>query len=290
VRNADWSFTNAMPGKEKSPPSRLGLVAGYGSFPLELAASLQSQGVEVHTVAAREETFPEIERYSASTYWLHVGKLGGMIRAFKAANVDAIIFAGKVRKLHLFHNFRPDLTAIKTLARIPDRKDDTLMNAIADEVIKAGIKVLPQTEYAGEMLAGEGSLFGPKPTKADFHDMDFGYIQARGIAALDIGQTVVVQDCAVLAVEAIEGTDEAIARGGSMGSGKAVVVKVAKPRQDLRFDVPAIGPDTLEAMHASGCKVLAIESGKTLILERQKTKEVARRYEISVLGICGDSV
>jgi len=290
VHNAVWSCINAMPGNEKSPPSRLGLVAGYGSFPLELAASLQSQGVEVHTVAAREETFPEIEHYSASTCWLHVGKLGGMIQAFRAANVDAIIFAGKVRKLHLFRNFRPDLTAIKTLARIPDRKDDTLMNAIADEVIKAGIKVLPQTQYAGEMLAGKGPLFGPKLTREVIHDIDFGNIQARGIAALDIGQTVVVQDRAVLAVEAIEGTDEAIARGGSMGNGKAVVIKVAKPNQDLRFDVPAIGPDTIETMQASGCKVLAIESGKTLILERQKTKKVAQQHGISVFGMHSDTV
>jgi len=279
-----------MPDKKDTLPSRLGLVSGYGSFPLELAASLQRQGVEVHTVAAREETSSEIERYSASTCWLHVGQLGGMIRAFKAANIDAIIFAGKVRKLHLFRNFRPDFAAIKTLARIPDRKDDTLMNAIADEVIKAGIRVLPQTMYAGDMLAGEGLLFGSKPDKDAFHDMDFGYIQARGIAALDIGQTVVVQDRAVLAVEAIEGTDEAIQRGGSMGSGKAVVVKVAKPRQDLRFDVPAIGPDTLEAMHAFGCKVLAIEAGKTLILERRKVEEIAGQYEISVFGLQGAAV
>jgi len=274
-------------GKKEAPVSRLGLVAGHGSFPLELAASLQRQGVEIHTVAAREETFPEIERYSTSTCWLHVGQLGGMIRVFKAAGVNAIVFAGKVRKLHLFRNFRPDLTAIKTLAKIPDRKDDTLMNAIADEIIKAGIKVLPQTEFAGEMLAGEGLLFGPKPAKSSFHDVDFGYIQARGIAALDIGQTVVVQDRAVLAVEAIEGTDEAITRGGSMGNGKAVVIKVAKPDQDLRFDVPAIGPDTLETMHASGCSMLAIESGKTLILERQKINEIARRYRISVFGMRG---
>ncbi len=285
MRSADWLFTNAMQGKKNPLPSGLGLVAGYGSFPLELAASLQKQGVKVHTVAAREETFPEIERYSVSTCWLHVGQLGGMIRAFKSAKVDAIVFAGKVRKLHLFRNFRPDLTAIKILAKIPDRKDDTLMNAIADEVIKAGIKVLPQTEFAGEMLSGEGLLFGPKLSKSSFHDMDFGYIQARGIAVLDIGQTVVVRNGAVLAVEAIEGTDEAIRRGGSMGNGEAVVVKVAKPNQDLRFDVPAIGPDTLEAMHASGCNVLAIDAGKTLLLERRKIKEVARRYRISVFGI-----
>jgi len=270
---------------KQAPVSRLGLVAGHGSFPLELAASLQSQGVEVHTVAAREETFPEIERYSTSTCWLHVGQLGGMIRAFKLAGVDAIVFAGKVRKLHLFRNFRPDLTAIKTLARIPDRKDDTLMNAIADELTKAGIRVLPQTEFAGEMLAEEGLLFGPKLAKTSFHDMDFGSVQARGIAALDIGQTVVVQNRAVLAVEAIEGTDEAIARGGSMGNGKAVVVKVAKPMQDLRFDVPAIGPDTLEVMHTSGCTVLAIEAGKTLILDRHKVREVAQYHAISVFGM-----
>ena len=210
-----------------------------------------------------------------------------MIRAFKGAGVDAIVFAGKVRKLHLFRNFRPDFTAIKTLAKMPDRKDDTLMNAIANELIKAGIKVLPQTEFAGEMLAGEGLLIGPKPAKASFQDMDFGYVQARGIAALDIGQTIVVQDGAVLAVEAIEGTDEAIARGGAMGNGKAVVVKVAKPVQDLRFDVPAIGPDTLEIMHTSGCKVLAIEAGKTLILSRRKMREVAQRHGISVFGMRG---
>lgn len=276
-----------MSDKEGVPIPRLGLVAGYGSFPLELAASLQSRGVEVHTVAAREETSPEIERYSTSTCWLHVGQLGGMIRAFKGAGVDAIVFAGKVRKLHLFRNFRPDFTAIKTLAKMPDRKDDTLMNAIANELIKAGIKVLPQTEFAGEMLAGEGLLIGPKPAKASFQDMDFGYVQARGIAALDIGQTIVVQDGAVLAVEAIEGTDEAIARGGAMGNGKAVVVKVAKPVQDLRFDVPAIGPDTLEIMHTSGCKVLAIEAGKTLILSRRKMREVAQRHGISVFGMRG---
>jgi len=285
--NVDWLCTNAMPDKKACPPSRLGLVSGYGSFPLELAASLQKQGVEIHTVATREETFPEIERYSASICWLHVGQLGGMIRAFKAANVDAIIFAGKVRKLHLFRNFRPDLTAIRTLAKIPDRKDDTIMNAIADEVTMAGIKVLSQVEYAGEMLAGAGLLLGPGISKAAFNDMDFGSIQAHGIAALDIGQTVVVQDRAVLAVEAIEGTDATIHRGGSMGNGKAVVVKVAKPNQDLRFDVPAIGPDTIESMHTSGCGVLAVEAGKTLVLERHKMAKLARRYKISVFGLQG---
>ncbi len=276
-----------MPDSRNALPDRLGLVAGFGSFPLELAASLKRQGVELHTVAAREETSPEIERLSDSVTWLHVGKLGGMIRAFRDAGVSRIIFAGKVRKLHLFRNFRPDLTAIRTLARLPDRKDDTLMLAIVEELARAGIEVLPQTRYAGDLLAGEGPLFGPKPPRSAFRDMDFGYIQARGIAALDIGQTVVVQDGAVLAVEAIEGTDEAIARGGGLGSGKACVVKVAKPNQDLRFDVPAIGAATIEVMHAAGCRTLAVEAGKTLILERAKVAELARKHGISVFGLKG---
>lgn len=268
-------------------PAKLGLMAGYGSFPLELASHLKARGVEIHTVAAREETSPEIEQYSASTCWLHVGKLGGMIRAFQSAGVNQMIFAGKVQKLHLFRNFRPDLTAIKTLALLPDRRDDTILNAIACELEKNGIEVLPQTRYAGDMLAGEGHLFDPKPSKSLSHDMAFGFAQARGIAALDIGQTVVVQEGAVLAVEAIEGTDEAIKRGGALGNGKVVVVKVAKPNQDLRFDVPAIGPDTLEAMHASGCTLLVVESGKTLILERTEVKRCAAMHGISVFGMRG---
>jgi len=265
-------------------PSSVGLMAGYGAFPLELAKSLQSRGVAVHTVAAREETSPEIEQYSASVCWLHVGQLGGMIKTFKKAGVESMLFAGKVQKLHLFRNFRPDLTAIKTLALLPDRRDDTIMNAIADEVAKAGIIVRSQVEFSGEMLAGEGHLFGPKPSARALKDITFGYRQAAGIAALDIGQTVVVRHGAVLAVEAIEGTDETIKRGGGLARNHAVVVKVAKPEQDLRFDVPAFGADTIETMHASGCAVLAVQAGITLMIEKQKIAGLADKYGISIYG------
>ena len=273
-----------MTTKTDTLPTRLGLVAGYGAFPIELAEALQNQGFEVHTVAAREETFPDIEKVSASTCWLHVGQLGGMIKAFKAAGIESVIFAGKVQKLHLFRNFRPDLTAIKALALLPDRRDDTIMLAIVGLLAKAGIEVRSQVEYAGEMLAGEGHLFGPKPGRDMMQDIRFGYTQANGIAALDIGQTVVVQQGAVLAVEAIEGTDEAIRRGGGLGNGKATVVKVGKPKQDLRFDVPAFGPDTLETMHASGCKALAVQAGITLMIDRHRIAELADRYRISIYG------
>jgi len=265
-------------------PTSIGLMAGYGAFPLELAKSLQARGIAVHTVAAREETFPEIEQYCASTCWLHVGQLGGMIKAFKTAGVESMVFAGKVQKLHLFRNFRPDLTAIKTLALLPDRRDDTIMNAITNEVAKAGIIVRSQVEFAGDMLAGEGLLFGPKPSAKVRDDIAFGYRQAAGIAALDIGQTVVVRHGAVLAVESIEGTDEAIRRGGGFGNGKAVVVKVAKPSQDLRFDVPAFGADTLETMHASGCATLAVQADLTLMIEKQRIAELAKKYAITVYG------
>jgi len=193
-----------------------------------------------------------------------------------------------VRKLHLFRNFRPDFTAMKGLLRLKDRRDDAILNTIADLLAESGLTLIDQTLYAGDMLAGDGHLAGPD-AKRRAKDIIFGFEQAKGIAALDIGQTIVVQDQAVLAVEAIEGTDEAIKRGGCLArgkskQGKAVVIKVAKPNQDLRFDVPAVGPSTLETMHASGCTLLAVEAAKTLIIERQRFLELADQYGISVYG------
>jgi hypothetical protein len=262
----------------------IGLIAGYGMFPLEVIGQLKARGYIVHVVAAKEETSPDIEAVADSVCWLHVGQIGGMIKALQKAGVREVIMAGKVRKLHLFRNFRPDLVALGALLRLPDRKDDTLMLEITRLLAEGGIHLRSQVALAGDMLAGEGHLFGPKASKSVLQDMSFGSTQARGIAALDIGQTVVVQQGAVLAVEAIEGTDEAIQRGGTLGNGKAVVVKVAKPQQDLRFDVPAIGPDTLRTMHEHGCVALAIQAGTTLLIERHKLAELARQWRISIYG------
>jgi len=238
----------------------------------------------VHVVAAREETSPDIEALAASICWLHVGQIGGMIKALKRAGVEQVVMAGKVRKLHLFRNFRPDLTAMRGLMRLKDRRDDSILNTIADLLAEAGLTLIDQTRYAGEMLAASGHLAGPS-ANGRVKDMRFGFEHAKAIAGLDIGQTVVVQDQSVLAVEAIEGTDEAIGRGGSLGSGKAAVIKVAKPAQDLRFDVPAVGPDTLEVMRKAGCTLLACEAGKTLMIERERFLELATHYAISVYGI-----
>ena len=269
-------------------PNKIGLIAGYGHFPLELAAELNAAGLEVHAVAAREETSPELEGCVASICWLHVGQVGGMIKAFQKAGVERVVMAGKVRKLHLFRNFRPDLTAVKGLLRLKDRRDDSILTTIADLLAEEGLTLIPQTLYAGQMLAGDGHLGGPAAKKC-LPEIRFGYGQAKGVAGLDIGQTVIVQDQAVLAVEAIEGTDEVIRRGGSLGNGRAAVIKVAKPDQDLRFDVPAVGPDTLAVMHESGCTLLAVESGKTLIIERQRFFALAKQFGISVYGYAGES-
>ncbi|MCF7821451.1 MAG: UDP-2,3-diacylglucosamine diphosphatase LpxI [Mariprofundaceae bacterium] len=253
-----------------------------------MAEELNRLGYEVHAVAVREETSSRIESLTASTCWLHVGQIGSMIKAFRHAGVTEVIMAGKVRKLLLFRNFRPDFVALKGLLTLPDRKDDSIMIAVTNILADAGISVLSQVMHAGKMMASQGHLFGPKMSRKNIADMKFGFIHAKGIAGMDIGQTVVVQDLAVLAVEAIEGTDEAIKRGGALGNGKAVVIKVAKPEQDFRFDVPAFGPDTLEVMHASGCSALAVEAGSTLMLERHRIGELAQQYGISVYGMNRD--
>jgi UDP-2,3-diacylglucosamine hydrolase len=269
----------------KEHPGCLGLVAGYGEFPLELVRAFKEAGLVVHVVAVHEETSPQIEEMADSVCWLHVGQVGGMIRAFKQTGVSEVVLAGKVRKLHLFRNFRPDLTAITALMKLKDRRDDTIMMAVIDLLAKEGMTVIPQTRYAQSMLAGSGHLCGPKPDKGMLQDAAFGFTQAKGIAALDIGQTVAVRDQAVLAVEAIEGTDAAIRRGGELGGSRVTIVKVAKPEQDQRFDVPAVGPDTLEAMAASGCICLAVESGLTLLLQRARLADLAKQHRITVVGI-----
>ena len=264
---------------------KIGLIAGYGAFPLEVVRALNLQGFEVHVVAAKEETSPEIETVAASVCWLHVGKIGGMIKALQRAGVERVVMAGKVQKLHLFRNFRPDFVAVKALMGLKDRRDDTLMLKVVDLLADAGIRVESQVRYVPSMVAQEGLIFGAPLNKKQHVEIAFGVPQACAIAALDIGQTVVVQDTAVLAVEAIEGTDEAVKRGGALGNGQACVVKVAKPNQDLRFDVPAIGPDTLHTMVASGCTTLAVQAGCTLLIEQEQLPDLAKKLGISVYGV-----
>jgi len=264
---------------------RIGLLAGYGLFPVELATSLKNHGYTVHVAAIKEEASEVIETVADSITWMQVGQIATLIKTMQKHEVTELIFAGKVHKLHLFRNFRPDLLAAKILLQVKDFKDDSLMLGIVGALADKGITVRSQLEFTDDMIAGEGHLFGPKPSKQQLKDMHFGFPQAKHIAGLDIGQTIVVKNEAVLAVEAIEGTDQAIKRGGELGGGGATVVKVAKPDQDARFDVPAMGVGTLEFMAASGCTSIGIEAGHTLLIEKDKLDEAAKRLKISVVGI-----
>lgn len=268
-----------------SVDKRIGLLAGYGVFPMELAQALKNEGFSVHVVAIKEEASPAIESIVDSVKWLSVGQIKGLIKTMQQHQVSDLIFAGKVQKLHLFRNFKPDILAAKILLKIKDKRDDSLMLGIVDALAEEGITVGSQVAYAKAMLADEGHLFGPKPSKQQLKDMAFGFPQAKHIAGLDIGQTIVVKDEAVLAVEAIEGTDQAIQRGGQLGGKASTVVKVAKPNQDPRFDVPAMGVGTLEFMAKSGCTSIAIEAEKTLLIEKDRLADIAKKLKISVVGM-----
>jgi len=270
------------------PTETIGLIAGYGRFPLIAAEILRAQGKRVVAAAVREEATPALEEKVDAIEWLPVGKLDAARKFFQENHCKKLLMAGKVRKIHLFRNFSPDLKAAFLLASLPDWRDDTILSAIADFFQKNGMPLMSQLELARELVAPQGVIVGRRPGRRVMQAIRFGFRQAKAIAGLDIGQSVVVERGAVLAVEAIEGTDAAIRRGGELGSGDAIVVKVAKPAQDPRFDVPAVGPDTIRAMAASGCRWLALEAGWVLLLDREEMLQEAKKAGISIIGVGED--
>ena len=261
----------------------IGLIAGGGQFPILFARAARSQGVQVVAVLLRGEADkklePEVESYS----WISLGKLGQMIETFQTAGVSEAAMAGTVAKTKLFSRIRPDWKAVKLLARMLHKKDDALLRALADELEAHGIQIRPSTLFLPELLAPQGVLTRRKPSTKERRDIEFGWNLAKGIGVLDIGQCLVVKDQAVLAVEAIEGTDETILRGGRLGRERAVVVKASKPIQDMRFDVPAVGLQTVETMKKVGASVLVIESGRTLIFDREEMIEAANKARIAIV-------
>src|SRR3990172_172175 len=242
----------------------IGLIAGAGEMPFIWARAARGKGAEVIAVAIAEEARKGLDGI--------VSQLHSFI-------------VGKVNKSLIFKDIKFDLKAITLMARLKDRKDDTIMLAIVDELKKEGIDVIEQTIFLEEMMPGPGILSKRKPTREEMADIEFGLEMAKGIAGLDIGQTVVVKDKAVMAVEAIEGTDEAIRRGGALGRGGIVVVKVAKPNQDLRFDIPTVGIDTLKAMLDSGGKALALEANKTFLVDMEDVIKEADRNGIAIVAV-----
>jgi DUF1009 family protein len=267
--------------------SVLGLIAGQGAFPLAVARSAARAGRRVACVAFRELTDPGISGLVSQVTWIHPGEVSVALAAFQAAQVRDAVMAGRVPKAALFRDpdaLHLDGQARAVIAQLADRRDDTILGAVAAYLESLGIRLLPQWAPAPDLLAPEGPLGARDLTPEERADVEFALPIARQMGALDIGQTIAVKDGVVLAVEAVEGTNDAIRRAGAFSAG-ARVVKVAKPQQDPRFDVPTVGPGTLEVLIEAKASALAIEAGATVVLEREALLRAADAHGIAVVGV-----
>jgi UDP-2,3-diacylglucosamine hydrolase len=266
---------------------KIGLIAGNGEFPLEFAKAAKRQGLTVVAVAHEGETQPELAQWTDTIVWIKVGQLGKLIKAFQEHGVRDVLMAGGIKKTRLFDGGLPDLRGAALLARMLAKKDDSILRAVAEELESEGITVRESTLYLDSLLAPPGVLTKRKPSKDEWKDIAFGWQMAKEIGRLDIGQTVVVKDQAVLAVEAIEGTDEAIRRGGKLCREGAVVVKICKPQQDLRFDLPATGLQTVRSMAEVKASCLAIEAGRTIMIQQEAVLNEANAAGITIVALDG---
>ena len=268
-----------------STPETLLIIAGNGRYPFQLAEAARRRGVKRLCAAAFEnETDPALAGLVDDLRWLRVGQLGKLVSYAKETGARQAIMAGQIAPKNLF-DLRPDFAALLVLAKLKERNAETLFGAVADQLAKAGVELLPATTFLEDFLAPEGHFAGPTPRRRTNDDVAFGLRIAKEVSRLDIGQTVVVRNGTVLAVEGFEGTNEAIKRGAALGRGQAVAVKVSKQNQDFRFDVPVIGPLTLEAGASAGLSSLAIEAGRTLLVEPDRLRTLANEHKISIIGV-----
>jgi len=264
---------------------KIGIIAGGGQFPLLFAKAARKQGLSVYAAAHQGETDEALVGYVNRLQWVKLGQLGKIIDFFKHEGVQKTVFLGSITKTNIFRDVRPDLKGIGLWNKINIKQDDAILRAVADRLGKDGIEVVSSTGYVPELLFPKGVLTRKKPTKEQKKDIVFGWQIARSLGRLDIGQCVVVRNQTVLAVEAIEGTDAAIHRGGSLGKEKTVVVKQRKPNQDLRFDLPAVGSKTIETMIAVNAAVLAVEAGYALFFDKEAVIRAADDAGIVVVGV-----
>ncbi len=265
--------------------SPLGLIAGNGRFPFLVAQAARRAGRRVVAVAVREEAAAELESEVDECHWVGLGQLGRCISVLKGAGVQEAVMAGQVKHRQLFSGVLPDLTLLATLARVVTKNTDSLIGAVADTLADSGIKLLASTELLTEELAREGAMTKRKPSSDEHKDIAYGERIARALAGMDLGQAVAVKERAAVALEAMEGTDEMIRRAGRIAGAGVTVVKVSKPGQDMRFDVPVVGVATLETMKDCGAAVLAVDANKTLMIERAKVIERADTLKIAIWGL-----
>jgi DUF1009 family protein len=265
---------------------KYGLIAGNGRFPFMVLEGARREGVEMVVAAIKEETDPAIERHAARVEWVGVGQLGRLIAFFEREGVTHAVMAGQVKHVQIFRlSAVPDLRMVRMLARLTIQNTDSLIGAVADELAGEGIELVESTIFLGPFLPPPGVLTKRAPSKAEEADIAYGIEVAREVARLDLGQTIVVKDRAVVAVEAMEGTDATIRRAGELARKPPIsVVKVAKPNQDMRFDVPVIGPRTIQAMVDARASALSITAGKTLLIDRDDLLALADRAKIAVVA------
>ncbi len=265
---------------------KVGLIAGSGRFPLIFARNAREAGVRVIAVAHRGETAEEIGKFVEEVTWIRVGQLGKIIRTFRKADVHHAVMAGGIRKVRLFSNFRPDARGLALLARTPGRDDDQLLRGVAAELESEGIRVLESTLFLKRIIPQQpGVLTRTSPDPEQWKDVRLGIPMTKTLGRMGIGQTLVLKEGVILAVEAIEGTDAAIRRAGALAEGPVVVVKMSKPHQDLRFDMPAIGPGTIETLRRAGGGVLAVEAGRSILLEKEALLAAADDAGLAVVAL-----
>ena len=266
------------------PLHALGIIAGNGVYPRLLADGARRAGVEKIVAAAfTGETDPVLEQHVNVLEWMRVGQLGRLLKFFRSQDIHHAIMAGQIAPKNLF-DLRPDLKALMLLGKLKERNAESIFAAIADELSKVEVDLLPATTFLEDSLARPGLIAGPKLSPRQEHDVELGWNVAKEIARLDIGQTIIIKNGTIVAVEALEGTNEAIKRGGTLAREDAVMVKVSKPNQDMRFDVPVIGVETVRIAAESGMRVIAVEAGKTLLLERDAVIARANGSNMSVVA------
>ena len=293
----------ASPATLQAPLSshRIGLLAGWGRYPVVIAEALRRQGREVYCLGTIGHADAALADVCHDFHWLGMAKFGAAIRYFHRHDVTEIMMAGKIFKVRLFERWSwvrhlPDPRTIRMflphfLTRKKDCRDDSLLMAIVEEFAREGIRFAPATDYVPELLVKEGQLTRRSPTAWQQKDIEFGWKIAKEMGRLDIGQSVAVKNQAVLAVEAIEGTDQCIRRAGTLcQAGEFTIVKVAKPQQDMRFDVPTIGVGTLESMLDSGARVLAVEAGRTIVIDEQEAIDFANQHRLVIVALDAESL
>lgn len=268
-----------------SDAAKFGMIAGNGAFPFLVVEGAKRANVPLVVAAIREETDRSIEAVADKVLWVSIGQLGKMIGFFKRENANRVLMAGQVRHVQIFSGALPDLRMLKMLLSLKERNTDALIGAIADELRKDNIELVDSTFFIKDRLAAKGVLTRRKPDEREQQNIRYGLKIANEIARLDLGQTIVVRAAACVAVEAMEGTDAVIKRAGQLARGKLTVVKVAKPDQDMRFDVPVVGVPTVKTMIEAGASCLCVTADKTLIFDRAEMIALADKHKIAIVAV-----